>query len=63
MEASPPKVVRRVDIEACRQHVLIAQRGDDTVQLTWVAGGTGCQVKLEGPPNAPAAGGVAEPLT
>lgn len=34
VEASPPKVVRCVDIEACGQHVLVAQRGDDTVQLT-----------------------------
>lgn len=39
VEASPPKVVRCVDIKACRQHVLVAQRGDDTVQLTCRAEG------------------------
>lgn len=51
VEASPPEVVRRVDIEACRQHVLIAQRGDDTVQLTWVAGGAGGQWGAPGSPD------------
>lgn len=54
VEASPPEVVRRVDIEACRQHVLIAQRGDDTVQLTWVAGGAGGrQGEARGSPEWP----------
>lgn len=56
VEASPPKVVRCVDIEACGQHVLVAQRGDDTVQLT-CGRGRGSGGRGGSPQCPPPAGG------